>query len=440
MDETKTPYLGKSDIAAAWRHYRGYHRQILAAGAATAVGTFAELIVLAILATLTSLIGTGEDVFSRQGPVRLDHPVHRPAAADRRRLDPGPRRLSAARHAHRGEPGVDLRGPHPCPVDVGLPRGLVAGPVASSARTSCRRSPTPRCSTVGSASRRWRRRWVTSPARSSCWPVPSRRRWSPPLIAIVVSGVLRASALQPHGAPVEGRVGQRHQGVARVRRYARGDGRSLPARSDCSASRSRSATRLQGLSTTLRRLRRREQILIGTAPTIFETAALLLVLSGFAALYALNLGQQHALRRAAAGAAPGLAVRPVGAVGLPPGAELAAVPRSHRRPRGRAARGQTARRARRDSSASPPCSCADVSYSYDGEHEALRACLAVDRARGHGRGHRTERQRQVDARRAAPRPPSADGRARCRSTRPTSATSIRRRGTGCRAWCPRTLA
>src|SRR5690349_7612841 len=59
----------KSDIAAAWRHYRGYHRMILAAGAATATAAFAELLVLAILATLTSLIGTDNDVFSAKLPL-----------------------------------------------------------------------------------------------------------------------------------------------------------------------------------------------------------------------------------------------------------------------------------------------------------------------------------------------------------------------------------
>jgi len=55
MDETKRTSR-QSDIAAAWRHYRGFHRQILTAGVTAAIGTFAELFVLAILATLGLVI------------------------------------------------------------------------------------------------------------------------------------------------------------------------------------------------------------------------------------------------------------------------------------------------------------------------------------------------------------------------------------------------
>ena len=83
--DVKRPSSRKSDIAAALSLPRATHRQIVVAGAAMAVGTFAELLVLAI-ATLTSLIGTGEEVFG-QGRLHLDHLVDRTAVVDRRRLD-----------------------------------------------------------------------------------------------------------------------------------------------------------------------------------------------------------------------------------------------------------------------------------------------------------------------------------------------------------------
>jgi ATP-binding cassette subfamily B protein len=286
MDESGVT-ARKSDIAAAWRHYRGFHRQILEAGAATAVGTFAELLVLAILATLTSLIGTGQELFTAsflfvsislttgqlllitvvlilvRGAFRqIDTMIEANLASryeDKTRGRLMNAYLSASWPAQSGQRASQLQ-------DVAT-SAVLNGRVGIKALASALGDSASALIMLAGA--------VTASLITT-------------VVAILVSAVfvLALLPLVRRSKALSGEVTEASLSYSAslgetvdLSREIRLFGVDVPF-----------GSRLQGLSTHLRVLRRREQTLIGTAPIIFETAALLLVISGFSALYVLNLG------------------------------------------------------------------------------------------------------------------------------------------------------
>lgn len=283
---TQLPLPMRRDVPAIWHHYRGYHRSILSAGAAAAVAAIAELGMLAILVTLTSIIGSGERAYTT-------------TLFDRT-------------------------------LSVSTGQLLILAAILVIVRGVFRQLDTYLSSSLGSRYEAEKRAELMDAFLKASWPMQSEQRsnelqdvingavgygrqgvkgaasatgflasvaimlagavtmsWIATLVAIAVS-FLFSIGLQPI-------VRRSKQISTKVRvislDYAASLGETVALAREIRLAgvERRFTTRLQAVSTQLRHLRTREQVLMGTAPTIFETGTVLLVLSGLAALYFLEL-------------------------------------------------------------------------------------------------------------------------------------------------------
>ena len=274
-----------ADFMAIWRYYRGYHRSILADGSAASIAAVAELGALAILVTLTSLIGNGEPDYI--GTVL----------------------------------GVTFT------LSTGLL--LVLATLLVLVRGAFKQLDTYLASALGSRYEAQKRSELMDAFLKSSWPMQAEQRsnelqdvvngavmygrlgakamasgagylsgavimlagaftvsWVAALTAVVVS-LLFSIALQPLVRRSK-RLSADVRMVSLDYAATLGETVALSREIRLAGVESRFKTRLQDVSTQLRVLRTREQVLMGTAPTIFETGTLLLVLSGLAALYFLD--------------------------------------------------------------------------------------------------------------------------------------------------------
>lgn len=283
---SNTPVFGV-DLRYFWRHYRGYHKAVLAAGSASAIAALAELGTLAILATATSLIG------DRAGSYELSFA------------------------------GISAT------ISVG--QLLIIAGVLVLVRGVLNLLDTYLGAALGSRYEFDKRSSVLDAFLGSSWPMQSQQRsnevqdvitgavgygriglkslasalsslasavvmllgaltvsWVATLAAIGLA-LLLSLALQPIvrrskivGSSVRDTslqyVGTLGETVNMAREIRLADvGLDF-------------ASRLAGISDRIRTLRTREQMLIGAAPTIFEMGAVLIVLSGLGALHLLDAG------------------------------------------------------------------------------------------------------------------------------------------------------
>jgi ATP-binding cassette subfamily B protein len=277
----------RKDMAAIWHHYRGYHRSILASGSAAAVAAVAELGMLAILVTLTSIIGSGERAFTAT------------------------------------QFGMTI--------SISTGQLLTLAAILVVVRGGFKQLDTYLSSALGSRYEDEKRAQLMDAFLKASWPMQSAQRshelqdvingavgygrqgvkavasatgslasvaimlagaitmsWIATIVAIVVSLVF-SLGLQPLV-----RRSKRLSGRVRIASLdyasALGETVSLAREVRLAGAEDTFTRRLHGLSTQLRHMRTREQVLMGAAPTIFETGTILLVLSGLGALYLLDLG------------------------------------------------------------------------------------------------------------------------------------------------------
>ena len=281
-----TRQASSRDMAASWDHFRGYHLAIIGDGVAASVAAVAELGLLAILVTVTSLIGTGDRHYVTEFLGRT---------------------LSVST-------GVLL---------------LIAGAL-TLVRGAFRQLDTYLASALGARYEADKREELMSAFLGASWPMQAEQRsnelqdvvngavsqgrqgakamasgagalsgavimligavtvsWIATLVAIALT-LLFAAALQP--------LVRRSKAVSTDVRmvsldYAAtlGETVGLAREIRLAGVEGQFSTRLQTVSSKLRHLRTREQVLMGTAPNIFEAGTVLLVLSGLGALYALDL-------------------------------------------------------------------------------------------------------------------------------------------------------
>jgi ATP-binding cassette subfamily B protein len=281
-----SPAPSRRDLAAIWHHYRGYHLAIIGDGVAGSIAAVAELGMLAILVTTTSIIGAGDRHFV-----------------------------------------AELQGRT---VSVSAGVLLVLAGVLALVRGAFRQLDTYLASALGCRYEDDKRRELMGAFLGASWPMQSEQRsnelqdvvngavsfgrqgvkalasgagflssavimligaftvsWIATLVAIAVT-LLFTAALQP--------LVRRSKAIsAEVRMvsldYAAtlGETVGLAREIRLAGVEGRFKDRLKGVSSRLRHLRTREQVLMGTAPNIFETGTVLLVLSGLGALYVLEL-------------------------------------------------------------------------------------------------------------------------------------------------------
>lgn len=277
----------RRDLPAVWHYYRGYHRSILINGAMASIAAVVELAMLAILVTLTSLIGSGEPLYTTTILSRT--------------------------------------------ISVSTGQLLVATAMLVILRGVFKQLDTYLASAVGCRYEDEKRAELMDAFLSASWPMQSEQRsnelqdvvngavgsgrlgvkalasgvgylcsavimlagavtvsWIAALVAIAFS-LLFTLLLQPLVRQSK-RLSTKVRMVSLDYVAALGETVALSREIRLAGVEHRFESRLQRVSTQLRRLRTREQVLMGTAPTVFETGTLLLVLAGLAALYLLELG------------------------------------------------------------------------------------------------------------------------------------------------------
>ena len=277
----------RRDVSAVWQYYRGYHRAILLDGAVASVAAVVELAMLAILVTLTSLIGTGEQAYTTTLAGRT--------------------------------------------LAISTGQLLVITAVLVVTRGALRQVDTYLSSAIGCRYEDEKREQLMDAFLKASWPMQSEQRsnelqdvvngavgsgrqgvkalasgtgylssavimlagaltmsWIATIVAIALS-LLFTLGLQPLVRRSK-RVATEVRTVSLAYASALGETVAIAREIRLAGVELKFEARLKSVSTRLRHLRTREQVLMGTAPTIFETGTILLVLCGLGVLYIMDLG------------------------------------------------------------------------------------------------------------------------------------------------------
>lgn len=275
------------DVASFWSHYRPYRRPILIAGATSGAAALAELAMLAILAAVASALGDEQETFRTQLLDRrlevsvgqmLGVAVGLVLIRAALRLTES---LLAARLASRYEQerraalvGAFLDAPWP--VQAGQ-RSNELQDVVTGAVTYGRLGIKAMVSAIGSC--------ASAVIMLAGAVVIS---WRVSLIAIVLS-VLLSLGLQPLVRRSKA-VGTEVRDLSLDYVAALGETVQMAREIRLANAAGSFSARLGRISRRLRARRTSEQALLGSAPSLFETGAFLIVLGGLAALHYYSLG------------------------------------------------------------------------------------------------------------------------------------------------------